>query len=139
MGDWKDQAACRGRTDLTWFPHQESKGGRSLAYRRVIAAAQEVCDTCPVRVECRTAGQHEADGIWGGVHVSARSSAPVSVHGTETGYRQHYKRGEEPCDECRDVHLANKAAKAAERRAAASAAAHAAKVAAVRKITGRTG
>jgi hypothetical protein len=51
---WQHHAACRGRSDISWFDPESS------------AAAVSECLTCPVRVECEQAGERERWGVWGG-------------------------------------------------------------------------
>ncbi len=130
---WQDSAACKGRTDLSWFPAtSEERGGQSFEYRRAIAAAVAVCRNCPVIAECREAGRTEHGGIWGGRSVSPRMQhRPIPDCGTLPGYRRHLRLHEPICDKCREVW--------AEAYHEAKDAATAAKVQAVRVILGRTG
>ncbi len=53
---WHAQAACAGRSDLSWFPVR----GESTDAQRAI------CEGCPVREPCAEAGMGERHGLWGG-------------------------------------------------------------------------
>lgn len=54
---WHRQAACRGRTDVSWFPERGEPNDEALA----------VCRGCPVRAECEQAGVDLVEhGLWGG-------------------------------------------------------------------------
>lgn len=102
MTDWRSEAACRERTDLSWFPTAHAgRGGQSSEYRLAVAAAIEVCRTCPVMTECRAAGKDEV-GIWGGVlKAPSRVFRLPAACGTTAGYRRHWRNGEPACDPCR--------------------------------------
>lgn len=39
----------------------------------VRASVANRCDGCPVRAECRRAGEHETHGVWGGVDVTVKA------------------------------------------------------------------
>ena len=56
--NWVDRAACAGKDPELFVPEADN--------RRWIAAALEVCRTCPVIEECRQAGEREWFGVWGG-------------------------------------------------------------------------
>lgn len=104
--DWHAEAACRDHPDPDmWFP---GPGVSRRAQRAV-----EICQSCPVQIEC---AQHAADhgegfGIWGGrikfepVAVTRRWD-PLTLKpcGTEAAYVRHLRRGERPCQACRDAH-----------------------------------
>jgi WhiB family redox-sensing transcriptional regulator len=64
---WQDQAACKGRTDLSWFSD-------SPAMARAQKAAIEVCHTCPVELDCLryAVANGEQHGIWGGLTEDQR-------------------------------------------------------------------
>lgn len=67
--DWRQQAACRDADPETFFPNGTT--GPALAQ---IAAAQAICQTCPVTAECLDwaieTGQD--NGIWGGLTEDER-------------------------------------------------------------------
>jgi hypothetical protein len=64
--DWFDDAACKGRTDL-FFPAEDANKGGSLDDSKRRRDARAMCQSCPVRVECRaTAVVWNETGIWGG-------------------------------------------------------------------------
>ena len=67
--DWRDQGACAGLNDDTFFP----RGGGPTAERKV-RHAKVICFSCPVQPEC---GQWAIDnrepfGVWGGVSEKER-------------------------------------------------------------------
>ena len=58
---WRAHAACRGMDPDLFFPlHQATR-------EQETAAAQAVCDTCPVQVQCldHAVAHNERYGIWG--------------------------------------------------------------------------
>lgn len=61
--NWKDRAACRGRSSQTydpWSPPDKVFKAPELA--------REVCNHCPVKRECLIAGlQNDEWGVWGGL------------------------------------------------------------------------
>ncbi len=88
---------------------------------RVTREAKRICELCPVRTECLTyALDHDEVnyGVWGGLSPrerrqlvpkigrgKKRRQTPI-VHGTETGYYTHRRRGEQACVPCRDASAA---------------------------------
>lgn len=53
---WRDRAACSGRSDINWFPERGEDQ----------AAAKAVCAGCPVKDPClEDALTHGGPGIWG--------------------------------------------------------------------------
>jgi len=69
MMDWWNQAACRNRDSDQFFPI-----GTAPAAQRQVAAAKQVCSTCPVRNPCliwalETGTDH---GVWGGLTEDER-------------------------------------------------------------------
>jgi WhiB family redox-sensing transcriptional regulator len=124
--DWFRDAACRGLDTNLFFPEKGEP-----------ADAKQVCETCPVTIECLALGIDERQGIWGNtserervlirrkLRVAAGKSqnavlrpAPID-HGTDAGYSQHRTQGEEACYSCRRAH-ASKVREAKLRRKAAS-------------------
>lgn len=99
---WTRQAACHGLTTL-FFPRRNESGAQRDARE---AQAVAICATCPVRPQCELQQADEAvyGGVWGGKTPGA-TLAPIA-HGTEKGYRQHYRRDETPCDPCREAYNA---------------------------------
>ncbi len=59
---WHREASCRGMGTAVFFI---ARGGDNRA-------AREVCQGCPVQVQCREAGLGEAAGIWGGLSERQR-------------------------------------------------------------------
>jgi WhiB family redox-sensing transcriptional regulator len=80
--DWRDDAACRGRTRL-FFPRRAE---RPEARARREAQALKLCQACPVLTPCREFArtQHEY-GFWGGESEEDRHllgytvSAPIGI------------------------------------------------------------
>jgi hypothetical protein len=62
---WQQAAACRGKGPDPWFPG----GTQGRTTERLVSEqeAVELCERCPVRVECAEAGMREKWGVWGGV------------------------------------------------------------------------
>lgn len=58
--EWHDRAACRGLGPDLFFAGPGEPGNQ------VVLGAKSVCESCPVRVECREAGRFEKYGVWGG-------------------------------------------------------------------------
>lgn len=69
--DWHRRAACRPSNlppgwDSTWFvPPIEPEHRNAHSWNPKGAAAVRMCQACPVRSECRQAGQGQI-GVWGG-------------------------------------------------------------------------
>ena len=124
--DWFKDAACRGLDTNLFFPEKGEP-----------AQAKQVCETCPVTIECLALGIDERQGIWGNtsererVHIrrqvrvavgrsqnAALMPAPIN-HGTDAGYSRHRREGEKACYWCLEAH-ANKVREAKLRRKAAS-------------------
>lgn len=63
MAAWRDQAACKGRTDLFYPPaFGQVEEPRERTHR--IAACRTICDGCPVLDECQEwAMQDPNEGI----------------------------------------------------------------------------
>lgn len=57
--DWMADGACRGINPNLFFPERGAP----------VAAAQRICDSCPVRTPCAeyALDQHITHGIWGGL------------------------------------------------------------------------
>ena len=135
--DWLEHAACRGMDPDLFHPSRTSPS------HALVRTAKAVCDTCPVRDTCLQVALDDPThlGIMGGTTADERRGiraghgpdwraqrraahralhprplAPIS-HGTESGYTLHRRRGEEPCDLCRDGHRDYKRAWEALRRA----------------------
>nr|WP_206024354.1 WhiB family transcriptional regulator [Rhodococcus sp. 14C212] len=72
--DWQLEAACRDR-DAALFFHPDNERGDARDDR--IAAAKEVCRTCPVQAQClrHALRTREPYGIWGGTTEDERRAA----------------------------------------------------------------
>ena len=62
--DWMEAAACRGRTEVNFFPSKEDTSAPAMA----------VCSICPVQVPCLdyALANRELVGIWGGTSARGR-------------------------------------------------------------------
>jgi len=63
--DWMEDALCRGRKDLNFFPEH---------YNTTAPKAVAVCKVCPVREDCLefAVENHIQYGIWGGLNYPQR-------------------------------------------------------------------
>jgi Transcription factor WhiB len=108
MTDWS-RAACRGLTHLFYGHDHEGPKQRNLR----LARARLLCADCPCRPDCSVAAETEDVGVWAGVDLERTprnrpprhgpKPRPIN-HGTNGGYTTHRRRGEQPCDRCRDAH-----------------------------------
>lgn len=74
--DWRSDAACGPEMDFfPSVPRGNSPADRA-AYDAAVAAAKNVCRTCPVILECLTYAieENEIHGIWGGLTPKERYS-----------------------------------------------------------------
>jgi WhiB family transcriptional regulator, redox-sensing transcriptional regulator len=73
---WKDQAACKGRTELFFAPAGEREEPRI----RREALARAVCMTCPVLLPCRDHARVQGElGFWGAENDDERRIARRSL------------------------------------------------------------
>lgn len=103
---WLDQAACRGLDPALFHPQRGEP----------TEPAKRVCASCPVRQECLdwALEANEKHGVWGGMSERQRRQLRIAAniasrerpidHGTYRGYAQHRRRGEQPCEMCREAH-----------------------------------
>ncbi len=123
---WADDAACTGMPTRPWYVYDPR--------------AREICEGCPVRLDCLTATLHrevysDPSTIFGYVavparfrrrfiaHVHATIGEPVTVKqrarkavcGTDSGYYRHRRNAEDPCDPCKAGHAAAEAERVARR------------------------
>lgn len=118
------------RTEPRLFIAPDGQREDSPAGRARIAAAKELCRTCPIRTACRDEARTlGAEGIWGGEDDRERrragfapkraSVARIAACGTEAGARRHRREGELPCPNClaaeTQANAVRKAARAEER------------------------
>jgi WhiB family redox-sensing transcriptional regulator len=70
-GDWLTQAACRGLDTELFYP----EAGEPTAM------AREVCDSCPVAIQCleHAIANREQYGIWGGTSVRKRRNGSLAL------------------------------------------------------------
>jgi len=79
---WQELGACRSADpDLFFHPQNE----RGLARSRRERAAQAVCATCPVRIECADYAirAREPYGVWGGLTEEDRERIYQRIDGGE--------------------------------------------------------
>jgi len=129
---WRLFAACADPDVPTdwFFPDQ---GDSATA-----AKAKAVCATCPAIRACLqdAIDTREVHGIRGGLTPKARRGLRVAArpagaagfgpvagvtrkpidHGTSAGWMAHYRRGEIPCDDCKDARNAVQAQRKRTRR-----------------------
>lgn len=67
---WHARAACRGVGAEPFFPEPGHPHKTYLAHEQAKAA---YCATCPVVAQCRSAGAHEPEGIWGAQSPAERN------------------------------------------------------------------
>jgi len=73
---WKDNASCKGRTELFFAPPGEREEPRI----RREALARAVCMSCPVLLPCRDHGRVQGElGFWGGENDDERRDARRST------------------------------------------------------------
>jgi WhiB family redox-sensing transcriptional regulator len=84
LWDWQLQGLCRRENPDVFF-HPE--GERGPARRNRDARAKEVCQTCPVLVQCRAHALQvrEPYGVWGGMTEDEREAAYAASGATVTG------------------------------------------------------
>lgn len=103
---WRDYAACAGDSGEDFYP---IKGDDAA-----VARAKAVCQSCPVQAECLSTALDTGErlGIWGGYTPEEREAIRVAKnlprrpppslfpHGTEAGFKRHYRAGTVPCRAC---------------------------------------
>ena len=69
VGDWADDAACKGHT-TAMFPRSGSGNGSHDDY----GPAKQLCATCPVTDQCleHAIRHREREGVWGGTTPTDR-------------------------------------------------------------------
>jgi WhiB family redox-sensing transcriptional regulator len=105
--NWREWAACFGLDPEQFFPAPSGHPDRA-------AEAKRVCAGCPVRELCLADALANADmhGVRGGKTADERLKLRRRAHrrkatcGNRGGYVAHRKRGEQPCDPCREAHNA---------------------------------
>ena len=100
------RAYCATQDPETWFPSSAGpEGARQARF------AAQLCQTfCPVIAECSEYRKQFGFqfGVWGGRQAPKQKAKVTDLlteaHGTEGAYKRHYRRGEQPCQLCRDGH-----------------------------------
>lgn len=74
--EWQDRAACRDVNPELFFSAESERGISKLARE---AVAKALCNTCPVRSECREHALRvgEPYGVWGGTTEDERDPRAV--------------------------------------------------------------
>ena len=82
VADWRDEAVCKGKTQLFFPPMAERPQARVRRQR----AAKALCDACPVVDECRQFARTNREyGYWAGESeedryvLGYRVSAPIGI------------------------------------------------------------
>jgi WhiB family redox-sensing transcriptional regulator len=75
-GDWRENAGCKGQTNLFFPPRAE----RPQARVRREAQARMLCASCTVAVQCRSFARDQREyGFWGGESEEERHLAGYTV------------------------------------------------------------
>lgn len=114
--DFMSEAVCTSVDPELFFPDMTGAGARNQARR-----AAAICEGCPVVVQCRTYAEQigATHGVWGAQHRHGKPVVDVVItHGTEAGYKAHYRRGQSPCEACRAASNRANKERAARRRSA---------------------
>jgi len=77
---WHGEAACRGRSDLSWFAAADQ------------AATTAICAGCPAAAPCAQAGRREPYGVWAGRAGQMAGTQPQTVRAPRQAPR--------PCGNC---------------------------------------
>lgn len=114
--DWRTEAAC-----IDVNPEIFTPVGWGAAYADIITEAKDTCGSCTVREQCLAWAMDTRDGyaILGGLtpdertalrrrlNRSDRPRTPKPIdHGTTGGYHAHLRRGESPCEACKEAKVA---------------------------------
>lgn len=69
---WQEHAACRGPMGAVFYPPPFTERKRDRRERE--ARAKEICQSCPVQLECRehSISEREQHGVWGGLSERER-------------------------------------------------------------------
>lgn len=81
---------------------------------------QELCATCPVRLDCLTwvmGNEQTLQSCYIVGHAAIREEIRVRLRlprvkpskcGSDAGYQAHWRDGEDPCDGCKEAHAAKR-------------------------------
>jgi WhiB family redox-sensing transcriptional regulator len=108
--NWWEHAACKGRTELSWFASDNRQYDLSSK-----AEALALCSGCRVRAACLEDALSEGNfqfGIRGGLTAKERLDMPrrrfrvsVAECGTDAGYYRHLRKLQETaCGPCKRAH-----------------------------------
>lgn len=87
--EWTKDSACTGQTRLFFAPPGERPEARVVRESQ----ARQVCQVCPVMMECRDwAREHREYGFWGGESEEERAAAGYRVD-MPVGRVARYPRG----------------------------------------------
>lgn len=131
VADWYALAECAGCEPGMFFPDPGVNIGHVI---------RDVCSQCPVRAHClqHAMNADELFGVWGGTNENERRTLRVGQslaagrpihpgrvrepinHGGVGGYSTHMRRGESPCDACKEAHNAANATRRRKLRKATS-------------------
>ena len=101
--EWMTRALCRGKAPEIFAPESQGAGQHKL-----IEEAIAICHRCPVIDECRAYSDDSriTYGVWGGRWIIRKGAAYDALdwfrHGTEAGFKRHERRGEVPCQPCKN-------------------------------------
>ena len=74
--DWREQAQCKGKTELFFPAHRERPNARAVRENQ----ARQLCATCPVALPCELASEGE-DGFWAGKNADERGYSLANAKG----------------------------------------------------------
>lgn len=78
MTEWREQAACLPYPPSVFFPAGE--GGRGSSRPSAVKAAQAICASCPVKVDCacEAMASGAVAGVWAGVDLEGCVTVAVA-------------------------------------------------------------
>ena len=98
VGDWRDEAACRGQTPVFFAKKAERPEARARREER----AGKLCASCPVQGPCLQFGRANREfGFWGGESEEQRHlagftlTAPIGVRAREMDRQRARNRASE--------------------------------------------
>ena len=99
---WWEEAACHGMGTNLFFP---AEGLPQPVLQAQVAEAEAVCDGCTVRDMCwaQARATNSTGGVFGGELMHRLDNIVRPGCGTLPGRHAHYRRNEQPCEDCRVV------------------------------------